>query len=297
MTRAGVTTQSCTGASIAHLQRLFLLPAQARTCSRESTELTGGHGWNVIPRSARYSIGRCRLVPKGASNYFSGVAWQDGETVVDVGGGNGTLVIELLQRQPQLRGVVFDLPEVAAEAEARGEAAGLSDRCRVVPGSFFDEVPTGGDVYVLAKVLHDWDDAAAIRILTSVRAAAPDHARLLVIDSVVPDGNAPHPSKALDLVMLSLVDGRERGEDEWRQLLEVGGFRPPASVTDLCRPHRNSLDRSGGNPYCPSCLNYSAQSGRTRTTSGESNLAQMSFSFLDHSAVVPNAWLRHRIDA
>lgn len=73
---------------------------------------------------------------------------------------------------------------------------------------------------------HDWDDDAAIRILTTVRAAAPDHARLLVIDSVVPAGNSPHPSKALDLVMLTLVDGRERGEDEWRQLLEAGGFRP-----------------------------------------------------------------------
>ena len=188
MTRAGVTTQSCTGASIAHSQRLFLLPVRARTCSRASTELTGGHGWNAIPRSAPHSIARCRLVLKGASTYISGVAWQDGETVVDVGGGNGTLVIELLQRQPQLSGVVFDLPEVAVEAKTLVEAAGLSDRCRVVPGSFFDEVPRGGDVYLLAKVLHDWDDAAAIRILTMVRAATPDHARLLVIDSVVPLG-------------------------------------------------------------------------------------------------------------
>ena len=125
----------------------------------------------------------------------------------------------------KLRGVVFDHPEVAVEAEARVEAAGLSDRCRVVSGSFFDAVPTGGDMYLLAKVLHDWDDAAAIRILGTVRAAAPHHARLLVIDSVVPAGNAPHPSKALDLVILSLVNGRERGEDEWTQLLEVSGFR------------------------------------------------------------------------
>ncbi|MDQ3672409.1 MAG: acetylserotonin O-methyltransferase [Actinomycetota bacterium] len=201
----------------------------ARTGENMFSRVHGVDWWTWLERNPQIGTIFNRAMQAGAQGrieLISGVAWEDDETVVDVGGGNGTLVIELLQRQSQLKGVVFDLPEVAVEAEARVEAAGLSDRCRVVPGSFFDAVPTGGDVYLLAKVLHDWDDAAAIRILSTVRAAAPDHARLLVIDSVVPAGNAPHPSKALDLVMLSLVNGRERGEDEWTKLLELGGFRP-----------------------------------------------------------------------
>jgi hypothetical protein len=204
------------------------LPA-ARTGENMFSRVHGVDWWTWLERNPEIGSTFNRAMQAGAQGrieLISRFAWHDGETVVDVGGGNGTLVIELLQRQSQLRGVVFDLPEVAAEAEARVKTTGLSDRCRVIPGSFFDEVPPGGDVYLLAKVLHDWDDAAAIRILTMVRAAAPDHARLLVIDSVVPAGNSPHPSKALDLVMLSLVDGRERGEDEWRGLLEAGGFRP-----------------------------------------------------------------------
>jgi hypothetical protein len=110
--------------------------------------------------------------------------------------------------------------------DARVRTAGLSYRCRVVPGSFFDDVPAGGDVYLLAKVVHDWDDDSAQRILSKVRAAVPEHGRLLIVDSVVPVGNAPHPAKMIDLVMLSLVDGRERSEGELHQLLEVCGFQP-----------------------------------------------------------------------
>ena len=204
------------------------LPA-ARTGENMFSRVHGVDWWSWLERNPELGSTFNRAMQAGAQGrieQLNPVAWNDGESVVDVGGGNGTLVIELLQRQPGLMGVVFDLPEVAVEADARVKAAGLSDRCRVTSGSFFDEVPSGGDVYLLAKVLHDWDDAAATRILEKIRAAAPDHARLLVIDSVVPAGNSPHPSKRLDLVMLTLVDGRERSEDEWRQLLEAGGFRP-----------------------------------------------------------------------
>jgi methylase of polypeptide subunit release factors len=80
--------------------------------------------------------------------------WRGDETVVDVGGGNGALLLALLERRPGLRGIVFDLPEVAAEAEERIHAAGMADRCRAVGGSFFESVPAGGDVYVLSRILH-----------------------------------------------------------------------------------------------------------------------------------------------
>ena len=201
----------------------------AQTGENMFSRVHGVDWWTWLGRNPEVGATFNRAMQAGAQGrveLIAGLAWQDGETVVDVGGGNATVVIELLQRHPQLSGVVFDLPEVAAEAEARVETAGLSDRCRVVPGSFFDAVPAGGDVYLLAKVLHDWDNDAATRILTKVRAAVPEHARLLVVDSVVPVGNSHHHAKTIDLVMLALVDGRERDEREWRQLLEFCGFQP-----------------------------------------------------------------------
>lgn len=155
---------------------------------------------------------------------FEALPWNT-EVVVDIGGGNGTLLIELLKRFPALSGIVFDLPEVTAEAEARVAEAGLGERCRVAYGSFFDGVPSGGDVYILKSILHDWDDEPAAAILSRVRAAAPAHARLLISDAVIEPGNEPEESKWLDLLMLVLNRGRERTEPEWRALLDRTGFR------------------------------------------------------------------------
>jgi hypothetical protein len=150
---------------------------------------------------------------------FAGVEWRDGETVVDVGGGNGSTLVALLERHPDLRGIVFDLPETV-----RDEAA-LGDRIEFVEGSFFERVPAG-DVYVLGTILHDWDDEPATAILRTVRAAAHDAARLIVLDTVVPEGNEPHGAKWLDLLMLALFNGRERDERQWRALLSAGGWEP-----------------------------------------------------------------------
>jgi SAM-dependent methyltransferase len=149
--------------------------------------------------------------------------WRDGETVVDVGGGNGALLIELLRARPDLRGIVFDLPEPAREAEANVADASLGDRCAVVAGSFFDGVPAG-DAYVLSAILHDWEDGPAAAILLAIRAAAPSHVRVLIRDAVIPRGNEPHGNKWLDLLMLA-IGGRERTVEEWDRLLERTGFR------------------------------------------------------------------------
>jgi DNA-binding Lrp family transcriptional regulator len=140
--------------------------------------------------------------------------------VVDVGGGNGSLLVQLIRRQPGLRGVVFDLPETNRD-EAELEQSGIE----FMPGDFFEEVPRG-DVYVLSTILHDWDDERATAILRTIRAAAPENARLLLLESVVPAGNEPDGAKWLDLLMLALFHGRERSEDQWRTLLEAGGFEP-----------------------------------------------------------------------
>ena len=150
---------------------------------------------------------------------LAGLEWRGDETIVDVGGGNGSLLLGLLSRQPGLRGIVFDLPETVRDESAFG------DRCAFVAGSFFDRVPVG-DVYILSTILHDWDDERAAAILRTIHAAAPPDARLLIIDAVVPPGNTPHGAKWLDLLMLAFSGGRERDEAQWRALLERADFEP-----------------------------------------------------------------------
>jgi hypothetical protein len=145
--------------------------------------------------------------------------WRGDETVVDVGGGNGTLLAGLLELKPGLRGIVVDLPETVRDEGALGE------RITFVEGSFFERVPTG-DAYILSTILHDWDDARATAILETIRQAAPADARLIIIETVVPEGNEPNGAKWLDLLMLTLFGGRERNDEQWRALLAAGGFEP-----------------------------------------------------------------------
>jgi hypothetical protein len=152
--------------------------------------------------------------------------WREGEVVVDVGGGNGALLTELIELRPELRGIVLDLPETV-----RDEAA-LGDRIEFVEGSFFDLVPEG-DTYVLSGILHDWPDEDAARILRTIRAAAPRHARLLINESVIEPGNDAGTAKWLDLLMLVLAGGRERDEGQWRLLLEGAGFRVESLETPI----------------------------------------------------------------
>jgi O-methyltransferase domain/Dimerisation domain len=146
--------------------------------------------------------------------------WRGDETVVDVGGGNGSLLVQLLRRRPGLRGIVLDLPETNRDDDELARAG-----IEFVPGDFFDGVPSG-DVYILSTILHDWDDERAAAILRTIQAAAPRDARLLAIESVVQPGNEPDGAKWLDLLMLALFAGRERSGEQWRALLEAGGFEP-----------------------------------------------------------------------
>jgi len=150
---------------------------------------------------------------------FSGFA-----TVVDVGGGHGTLLATILAAHPAARGILFDLLHVVAGAGEILRAAGVEARCAVVGGSFFEEVPTGGDAYILQTVIHDWDDEHSIAILKNCRRAMGRQARLLLVEQVIPHGNAFHPSKFDDLNMLVLLGGRERTADEFRALVGAAAF-------------------------------------------------------------------------
>jgi hypothetical protein len=140
-------------------------------------------------------------------------------TVVDVGGSRGALLAGILQRNPAVRGILFDQPEVVAGAVAH-------DRMEVVGGSFFDAVPAGGDAYVLKSVIHDWEDAEAVAILRACRAAGAPVV-LLVERDLAADPLAPFS----DLNMLVGPGGRERTLDEYGALLRAAGFALSGSVT------------------------------------------------------------------
>jgi SAM-dependent methyltransferase len=158
--------------------------------------------------------------------------------VVDVAGGTGLLLAEVLRRYPQVTGVLFDVPAVVTNST--GELDELRDRCETVAGDFFESVPAEADCYVLSHVIHDWDDERSLEILRNCRDAMDPNGRLLLVEMVIPPGDAPHPGKMLDMVMLTLPGGMERSEDEYRELLDAAGFRltrviptqTPASVIE-----------------------------------------------------------------
>ena len=146
-------------------------------------------------------------------------------TIVDVGGGQGGLLATILAATPNARGVVYDLPEVAAGAPELLRRRGVEHRARVEGGSFFDSVPSGGDAYVLKSIIHDWPDGQAVEILRNVRAAAGADARVLLVELVLPEHERDFTGKWVDLEMLLVANGRERSAAEYRDLLRQGGFR------------------------------------------------------------------------
>jgi SAM-dependent methyltransferase len=146
-------------------------------------------------------------------------------TVVDVGGGHGALITEILQGNPHTKGVLFDAPEVISGSRERLAAAGLSDRCEAIEGDFFKSVPAGGDAYVMKWILHDWNDELAIQILKNCREHLAPAGRLIIVDCVVPETNEPHFSKFIDLNMLVMTGGKERTAREFEELLSASGFK------------------------------------------------------------------------
>lgn len=142
------------------------------------------------------------------------------DTIVDIGGGHGGFLIEVLKLAPTAHGINYDHAHVLAEART-DELAG---RWVCAEGDFFENAP-GGDAYLLKRILHDWTDEDCIRILTNIRNAMPDHAKVLVVDCVVPPGNDPHPGKVLDILMMSALPGRERTEADLAALFSKSGLR------------------------------------------------------------------------
>src|SRR6202171_5294919 len=151
-------------------------------------------------------------------------------SMVDVGGGEGALLAAILAATPHMRGIVFDLPHVVTGAREVLERAGVTDRCELVDGSFFETIPPGADAYILKSIIHDWDDAASLTILLRCRVAVPDGGRLLLVEHVLKPVNEPDPARFSDLNMLVMLGGQERDPDEFAQLCADAGFRLTAII-------------------------------------------------------------------
>lgn len=150
----------------------------------------------------------------------------DARTIVDVGGGYGDLLIAALKMAPAASGILFDLPHIMEDATANLKAGGTSGRAQCVAGNFFETVPSGGDVYFLKTVLHDWSDSQALDILKNCRASIQEKGRLYIIEKILPERveEAPEIVRS-DLIMLVEVGGRERSEKAFRDLLPSAGFQ------------------------------------------------------------------------
>lgn len=148
------------------------------------------------------------------------------ETVVDVGGGKGALIAAVLRANPNMRGLLFDLPAVVETAKDALNGYGVADRCQLVAGSFFEEIPTGGDVYILKHIIHDWNDETSIQILKKCREAMKSDSRLLIVERQIPLGNNEgFPAKLFDIAMLIFLHGKERTVSEYQALLTASGLR------------------------------------------------------------------------
>jgi ubiquinone/menaquinone biosynthesis C-methylase UbiE len=146
------------------------------------------------------------------------------DTVVDIGGGNGEVISAILNKHAAVRGILFDLPEVIDRARNNVSASGLTDRCQLVSGNFFDSVVKGGDAYIMRHILHDWNDNDAITILTNCRKSMNAGGKVLVVEAVIQEGNEPSPFKLLDLTML-LIGGKERTQSQFENIFSKAGLK------------------------------------------------------------------------
>jgi hypothetical protein len=153
------------------------------------------------------------------------------KVLADVGGGQGKLLANILERHPEMTGVLHERPEVLEAARAHLEGAGLLDRVTLSPGDFFVNAPAGADAYILTRVLHDWEDAKAVEILKRIRENMADGGKVLTIEAVIPPGNTPFLGKIIDVGMLTLFGGRERTYDQYAALYEAAGLGLDRVVT------------------------------------------------------------------
>lgn len=146
------------------------------------------------------------------------------DTLMDVGGGHGLLLLEILKANPALQGIVFDMPGVSLEAGNLFEKAGVGDRASLIEGSFFNDLPRGADGIIMKSIIHDWNDEKSRRILQNCRDAVGPDGKVLLCEFVLPEINQHSFANFLDLEMLVISGGQERSESEFRKLFDSAGL-------------------------------------------------------------------------
>lgn len=207
-----------------------------------SKQVFGKSFWDYIAENsdqqARFNRAMTDTSKRASKTIASKYDFSQFTTVVDIGGGQGILLQTVLREYPHLKGILFDLPQVLDSAEIDDD---LKERIELIPGSFLETAPGGGDLYVMKHIIHDWADDACLEILKNIRSVIPDHGRLLISDAVLPgsipesgntaDSDSPSQSGLrstfpywLDLNMMIILGGRERTEAEFADLLAKTGF-------------------------------------------------------------------------
>ena len=204
------------------------LPESVTTGTAQAEAVHGVSMWGLLDRdpdyAATFNEAMSRLTALDWPTIAAVWDFTPYARIVDVGGGHGQLLASMLGAAPAAEGVLLEQESLLPAAEQRLREAGVLSRCRLESGSFFDRVPDDGDLYVMRRVVHDFDDEQALALLTTVRRDMRAGATLLLLESVVPPDGGPHFAKSLDLDMLLFVGGRERSEQEFATLLGRAGL-------------------------------------------------------------------------
>ena len=174
--------------------------------------------------NSRFNAGMSCFSSPDDKNIIDAYDFKNYHTIVDVGGGKGSFLATILTKHTNTNGVLYDQAKIVNEPDEMINNLD-SDRCQVISGNFFEEVPQGGDLYTLKLILHDWNDEKATKILKNVRQALPDSGKILVIEGIMLDGNQPDPHKQLDISMMLIFGGRERTKNEFEILFKSAGLQ------------------------------------------------------------------------
>jgi SAM-dependent methyltransferase len=217
-----------------HYQACGALLHSVQTGMPAFTKVFGTNLFDYLPRNApaaeAFNRGMTNLSSLLAHAVLLAYDFSGISSVVDVGGGEGELLRQILELNPEMTGVVLDLSN-AVESEHRAPSDG--GRCLFVAGNFFKSVPEGADAYLLCGVVHDWDDDRAVTVLRNCRKAMTEKSRLLIVDMIVPDTSYASFSKLLDLNMMIMTGGRERTKAEFHALLDAADYRISRTIPTM----------------------------------------------------------------
>ena len=199
----------------------------------QTERVLGASPWEYLSgnpeQAGRFGQAMTNMSQQASAGITANYDFSEIKHLVDVGGSQGTLLLDILEAHPDMRGTVFDLPPVIEVTEKSLADHPLRERVELAPGSFFESVPSGADAYMLKHILHDWPDAECLQILRTIREAIPENGRVLVFDALlVPE--APPWAHWLDVHMLVLQDGKERSPEEFAALFSETGFEMTKAV-------------------------------------------------------------------